>query len=150
MRRLVVPNSFFAEAAELLRSGQSVKLHVDGRSMYPFIHGGRDLILVEPYNPADELPRFCCPFYQWQGTYMIHRYIGDTEEGVCRMMGDGNIARIEEVRREEIIGLLRTIYHPDGTEQDCRDPRWLRKARWWYRLRLLRRFLIPLFSRLGI
>ena len=67
-----------------------------------------------------------------------------------RNINASNIARIEEVRREEIIGLLRTIYHPDGTEQDCRDPRWLRKARWWYRLRLLRRFLIPLFSRLGV
>ena len=148
MRRLVVPNSFFAEAAEVLRSGQPVKLHVDGRSMYPFIHGGRDFILVEPYRPEEELPRFCCPFYQWQGTYMIHRYIGQTEDGRCRMLGDGNIARIEEVRREEIIGLLRTIYRPDGTEQDCRDPRWLRKARWWYWLKPVRRFLIPLLMRL--
>ena len=42
MRKLVVPNSFFFEAAETLREGRSVRLHVDGQSMYPFIHGGKD------------------------------------------------------------------------------------------------------------
>ena len=51
------------------------------------------------------------------------------------MLGDGNLARIERVKREDIIGILRTIYRPDGTVQDCRDTRWLKKAKWWYRLR---------------
>lgn len=144
MRKLVVPNSFFAEAAEVLRSGQSVRLHVDGQSMYPFIHGGKDEILVEPYDGKSSLEPWCCPFYQWEGNYMIHRYIG-MRDGLCEMLGDGNIYRIEKVPKSEIIGILRIIYHPDGSEQDCRDSRWIQKAVWWYRLRKIRRFLIPLF-----
>lgn len=149
MRKLIVPNSFFAEAATVLRSGQSVRLHVDGQSMYPFIHGGKDDILVVPYDGVTPLEPWCCPFYQWEGNYMIHRYIG-MKDGLCEMLGDGNIYRIEKVPQSEIVGILRTIYHPDGSEQDCRDPKWLRKAVWWYRLRKIRRFLLPLFKYIGV
>ena len=58
------------------------------------------------------------------------------------MLGDGNLARIERVKREDIIGILRTIYRPDGTTQDCRDTQWLKKAKWWYGVRFLRRWLL--------
>ena len=61
------------------------------------------------------------------------------------MMGDGNIYRIEEVRQNEIIGVLRYIYHPDGSVQDCMNPRWLKWGERWYRMRSLRRFLLPVF-----
>ena len=149
MRKLVVPNSFFAEAADTLRNGQSVRLHVDGQSMYPFIHGGKDEIEVEPYDGKSPLQPWCCPFYQWGGNYMIHRFIG-MKGNLCQMLGDGNVYRIEEVPPHEIIGLLRYIYHPDGSVQDCQEKRWLKKAVWWYRLRKVRRFLIPLFKKLGV
>ena len=149
MRKLTVPNIFFAEAADVLRGGASVRLHVDGQSMYPFIHGGKDEIEVVPYDGKTPLEPWCCPFYQWDGNYMIHRFIGMNGE-MCQMLGDGNLARIEEVPQREIIGILRTIYHPDGTEQDCRDARWLKRAQWWYRLPKLRRFLIPLFRLLRV
>ena len=58
---------------------------------------------------------------------MIHRYIG-REGDDCLMLGDGNVARIE----------------------DCRDARWLKKAEWWYRLRFLRRWLLPVFKALHL
>lgn len=148
MRKLVVPNSFFNEAAIALRNGKSVRLHVDGQSMYPFIHGGKDEIEIVPYDGKTPLELWCCPFYQWGGNYMIHRYIG-MKNGNCCMFGDGNVFRIEEVSPEEIIGILRFIYHPNGSVQDCRDKAWLKKAALWYRLRKVRRFLIPLFRKLG-
>lgn len=128
----------------MLRKGQTVKLHIDGQSMFPFIRGGIDLVEVVPCLMEGDLPDWCCPFYQWEGQYMIHRYIGQ-EGDECLMLGDGNLSRIERVKRPEIIGLLRTIYHPDGTVQDCREKRWLKKGEWWYRLRFLRRGLLPLF-----
>lgn len=61
MRKLIVPNSFLSEAAEALRAGQTVKLHIDGQSMYPFIHGGKDLVEVVPCPPEGELPLYCRP-----------------------------------------------------------------------------------------
>lgn len=149
MRKLVVPNSFLAEAAEALKRGEEVKLHIDGQSMYPFIRGGIDLVEVVPCPPEGDLPDWCCPFYLWEGRYMIHRYIG-SEGDECLMLGDGNIARIERVKRHEIIGLLKTIIHPDGSIQDCSDPRWLKKAVWWNKLRPIRRWLLPLMKMLRV
>lgn len=141
MRKVVVPNEFLAEAAKLLKEDKAVKLHIDGQSMFPFIRGGKDLVEVIPWSVEKELPTWCCPFYQWNGQYMIHRLIGE-KEGVCRMMGDGNLCRVEEVERHEIIGILRHIYRPNGSIQDCMDVRWRTHAKWWYRVRSIRRFLI--------
>lgn len=157
MRKLTVPNDFFADAAEALKQGQTVKLLIGGQSMYPFIRGGIDVVEIIPCPPEGELPAWCCPFFRWEGRYMIHRYIGKensnggesgegSESDNYLMLGDGNIARIERVKRKDIIGLLRTIHRPDGTKQDCLDARWLKKAEWWYRLRYIRRWLLPILK----
>lgn len=149
MRKITVSNDFFAETADALKQGQTVKLLIDGQSMYPFIRGGIDLVEVVPFLPEDELPAWCCPFYQWEGRYMIHRYVGrDGDEYL--MQGDGNVARVERAKREEIVGVLRYIYRPDGIRLDCYDKGWLKKAEWWYRLRFLRRWLLPLFKMIRI
>ena len=150
MRRVVVPNRFLALAEEELRAGRSVRVQIDGESMYPFIRGGADEVEILPCPPEGELPAWCCPFYRWEGRYMIHRYIGTDADGRCLLFGDGNLVRRERVAREEIIGLLGRIYRPDGSVQDCTDPRWLRKGRIWYRLRGLRRVLIPVIRLLHL
>ena len=111
--------------------------------MYPFIRGGIDLVELVPCDSDSELPAWCCPFYCWQGRYMVHRYIGCNGND-CLMLGDGNLARVEHVKRHEIIGLLRYIYYPDGRIQDCTDPRWLRLGALWYKVRFIRRFLLLL------
>ena len=149
MRKVVVPNGFLSLAEDELRAGRSVRLHIDGESMYPFIRGGVDEVEIVPCPAEGELPLWCCPFYKWEEQYMVHRYIG-SEGGECVMLGDGNIFRRERVRREEIIGILNRIFHPDGSVQDCNDPRWIRRGRLWYRLLPLRRFLIPAFRLLRI
>ena len=145
MRKIVLTNSFLAEAAEALQQGQTVKLLIGGESMYPFIRGGIDLVEVVPFLPENELPTWCCPFFRWEGRYMIHRYIG-REGNEYLMLGDGNVARIERVKREDIIGVLRYIYRPDGARLDCNDRAWLKRAEWWYRLRIFRRWLLPIFK----
>ena len=149
MRKIVVPNEFLSAAEEELRAGRSVRLHIDGQSMYPFIRGGIDEVEIVPCPRDGALPAWCCPFYKWDGKYMIHRYIGSKGD-VCIMLGDGNLVRREHVRRNEVIGLLSRIYRPDGSVQECDDPHWLRKGAWWYRLRSLRRILIPLCRLLRI
>ena len=149
MRKLVVGNEFLAEAAEALRQGKSVKARIDGWSMYPFIRGGKDLVELEPCDADSELPAWCCPFYCWEGHYMVHRYIG-RDGDYCLMLGDGNLARVERVKRNDVLGLLRYIYRSDGFVQDCTDPRWLRWGALWYRLRPLRRFLFPVMKRLHL
>ena len=97
MRKVTLPNQFLAEAARALADGETVKIQITGESMYPFIRSGRDTVEIVPCPPEGELPAWCCPFYQWGGNYMIHRYIG-SEGSDCLMLGDGNVARIERHR----------------------------------------------------
>lgn len=49
MRKITVSNDFFAGVAEALKQGQTVKLLIDGQSMYPFIRGGVDQVEVVSY-----------------------------------------------------------------------------------------------------
>lgn len=143
MKKVILSNEFLSEAAEQLRKGISVRLRVDGQSMYPFIHGGQDEVDLIPYDGVTPPEPWCCPFYKWHGQYMIHRFIG-VKDNKWRMLGDGNLCRVEEVPQSEIIGILRTIYYSDGTVLDCRNQKWLWKAAWWYRLRKFRRYLLRL------
>ena len=148
VRRVVVQNQFLAEVARVLSEGCSVKVRIDGESMYPFIRGGNDEVELQPYAASRPLQRWECTLFKWKGRYMVHRCI-EIQNGMYRMMGDGNLAQIEEVPEEAIVGILSTIYHPDGTTQDCRDTQWLVRGRRWYRWRALRRFLIPILRHLG-
>ena len=143
----VVPNIFLQEAAEILKSGQPVRLHIDGQSMYPFIRGGKDEVEVVPYDGVSALPLWCAAFYCWEGKYMIHRYIG-TKEGKLLMMGDGNLVQIEEVSPHAIKGILGTIFKANGKIQDCSDEKWIKKGLLWYRMRKLRRFILPILKRI--
>lgn len=148
VKRMVVQNQFLAEVARVLPEGCSVKVCINGESMYPFIRGGSDEVELLPYAASRPLQRWECALFEWKGCYMVHRCI-EIRNGMYRMMGDGNLIQIEEVPEEALIGILNTIYHPDGTIQNCRDTRWLIRGRRWYRWRALRRFLIPILRRLG-
>lgn len=144
MKKITLSNSFLAEAETILKEGRNVTLHIGGNSMYPFIIGGKDNVEIAPCPLGQELRLWTCLFYRWKGQYMIHRYVG-REGSHLLMMGDGNLGRIERIRREDVLGILLSIHHPDGSLQDCLDEKWLRRGKQWFKLRLLRRWLIPLY-----
>lgn len=143
MKKKSVSNLFFEAAADSLRQGNAVKLRVEGDSMVPSIRGGIDLIELVPYT-GQELPLWCAVFYKWNGRYMTHRLIKKEGE-TCFMLGDGNVTRVETLPQQEIIGVLKTIFHPDGTQTDCLSADWLRRGERWnrrlpYRIHYLRLF----------
>lgn len=140
MRTLSLPNVFFEEAAEMLRNGKKVKMRINGESMYPFLHSGRDLVELHPHV-GDELPLWTVVFYRWEGNYMIHRIIGVDMEGYD-IMGDGNGLRVERITKDEVIGVLRYIHYSNGKVQDCEDPKWLARGRYWHKLLPIRMYLI--------
>lgn len=144
MKKQVVQNLFLEGVAALLQEGRTVRVRIGGRSMDPFICGGVDEVELVPYEPGCDLPLWTCVFFRWGESYVVHRYIGKEGSLFC-FMGDGNLVQVEKVEELAILGVLRTIYHPNGTVQDCREPKWLRKGALWYRLRYFRRFLLPLF-----
>lgn len=141
MRKIVVSNAFLEEVATLLAEGRSVRVRIDGQSMFPFIIGGQDEVELVPYEQGSVLPLWCVAFFKWHGTYIVHRFIGKQDALYC-MMGDGNLAQVEHVEEKDILGVLQFIYHPDGTLQDCRDSWWMMKGKNWYKLRRFRRYLL--------
>lgn len=145
--KLILPNGYLQFAEEELREGRSVTILADGCSMVPFIKGGKDKVEIRPLEKDETLQPLCCPFYKWNGHYMIHRYIGN-EGSKYVMLGDGNLGRYEYVERGEILGVLTKIHHQDGSIQDCCDPRWIRKARIWKKLLPVRRILLAIARRL--
>lgn len=147
MRRLKVDNSFLAEAMESLRKGQVIRIKINGQSMYPFIRGGRDIVELVPFMPTERLELWKCYLCYWEGTYFIHRYIG-MKEDTCLFLGDGNLARIEQVERNDVIGLLNRIQRQDGGMTDCNSRLWLAKGKLWVHLRPLRIFILPLLRKI--
>ena len=146
MKTLVVQNQFLENVAALLEEGRMVRVRIGGRSMDPFIQGSKDEIELIPYLKCCDLALWTCVFFRWNESYVVHRYIGREGDFFC-FMGDGNLVQVEKVKENDVLGILQTIYHPDGTEQDCRDPKWLRKGALWFRFRWFRRFLLPLYRK---
>lgn len=144
--RKVKPNIFLAGVAELLSEGHSVKIRIDGMSMFPFIKGGKDEVELVPYQRNTVIPKGSGVFFRWKEQYMVHRLV-KLDGGKFYMMGDGNLKQIEKVDDEDILGILQTIFRQDGSCIDCTGKQWRCRGLWWYRLRSIRRFLLPLFRR---
>ena len=146
MRRIVFQNHFFEEIAQLLQEGNPVRVRIDGESMHPFIVGGKDEVLLIPYDKKTPIELWSCIFYKWKGHYMIHRFVGFQDSQNC-MMGDGNLVQIERIEESDILGILQTIYHADGSTQYCLGKKWLCQGRYWFKFRKLRRFLLPIYRK---
>ena len=146
MRRIVYQNYFFEEIAQLLQEGNPVRVRIDGESMHPFIVGGKDEVLLIPYDKKTPIELWSCIFYKWKGHYMIHRFVG-LQDGQYCMMGDGNLVQIERIEESDILGILQTIYHADGSTQYCLGKKWLCQGRYWFKFRKLRRFLLPIYRK---
>lgn len=143
-----VPNSYFAHVAELLQAGKHVRIQVLGDSMYPLIRGGRDEIELIPREELGELPLYSALFYQWEGHYMIHRYVGKEGDELI-INGDGNAYRYERVKEAKVVGVLKTIYRGNRVI-DCLGSRWMNQGKWWYRVKPIRRYLLFIFKKVGL
>ena len=134
-----VPNSeFFADIAALLREGWPVTLRTKGRSMFPFIYGGRDEVtLVSPVTVRKGdivLARIS------GGTHVLHRVIA-VSSGTLVLMGDGNVRQEERCRAEDVIGVV-TVVVRDGRSVGCSSRTWRFFSAAWIMLLPVRRYLL--------
>lgn len=138
-------NNYFAHAAERLASGTAVRLSVMGNSMLPFILGGKDQITLVPYSGQD-LPLGIAALYRWEDKYMIHRLV-KKDASHYLFLGDGNICRLEIIKRDQVLGILQTIHHANGKDTDATSAHWLRMGMVWYHIRPIRRYLLFIFRK---
>ena len=131
------------EAAALVDEGLAVTLLVKGRSMLPFILGGREsVVLTRPLNirPGDVV------LARIGGTrYVLHRVMEISDNKVV-LMGDGNIRGQEVCRPEDVLARTDEVVGADGRHRRLDSPRQKRAARLWRRMLPVRRWLLAIYK----
>ena len=100
------------ETIALVEEGRRVVLPVKGKSMYPFIIGGKESVeLVKPQAPlkAGDV------VLAWVNgvRYVVHRIIGIDGEEVT-LMGDGLCKVVEHCKISDVSALAEYVVAPNG------------------------------------
>ncbi len=127
------------DAVALVNDGFSVTLPVAGRSMLPFIIGGRESVILAP--PANLRRGIVALAWVEDRRYVLHR-IERIEGERVTLMGDGNLAGREHCRLADIKAMATHVV-------DSRQKRHYLYTRWrkaaseiWWALLPIRRYLI--------
>ena len=132
------------EAVRLVADGVSVTVPVKGRSMIPFIIGGREsVVLQKPGN----LQRGQVALAQvGQDRYVVHRII-KAEPDRITLMGDGNIRGTESCLPSNVLAIATHVVDEKGQRRTLESKGQMFKARVWYAIRPLRRIILAVLRR---
>lgn len=112
--QVTLPNEILiGEVGELLARGKEVVLMTKGWSMNPFIIGERDSVLLKKTGKLEPGDIVLAEVYPQK--YVLHRVIAIEGDSIT-LMGDGNIAGKEHCTRNNILGTVQKIIHPNGKE----------------------------------
>lgn len=138
----ILPNAvLMPQAVEFLASGMEVLLPVKGNSMLPFIHPGKDLVLLRKEKKVSEGDVVLA--LTSTGSYVIHRVIKILEDGSMTLKGDGNLYGTENCSPEAVLGTVIEVKKASGK---IHNPRSVKN---WQKLPvLLRRIVLALYKRI--
>lgn len=118
-----------------LSQGKKVKLRAKGSSMWPFIHGNEDTLLI---TPASTLSKDDIVLAHIDGKrYVVHRIV-EMSENIITLMGDGNLYEKETCTCSDIYGAVASIIR-DGKELSLISKNAHMLARIWRLLLPIRR-----------
>jgi len=136
-------NKIIQEAVNLVEEGICVTLPVDGRSMLPFIIGGKDSVLLEKPRKA-EIGDVVLAWVE-ECRFVVHRIIAINGDEVT-LMGDGNIRGVEKCCLDDIKASVTYVVDKKGKRRNIKD----KKYRWgsyvWRKLRPVRRYLLAIYK----
>lgn len=128
------------EAVRLVADGVSVTFPVKGRSMMPFIIGGRESVVLQ--KPDNIKVGHVVLAEVGHKRYVVHRIIRIGQDGCITLMGDGNIRGTESCSLHQVLARATHVVDQQGKRRPL-ESRWqMFKARVWHRLRPLRRYLL--------
>ena len=111
----------------LARDGRLVYTSV-GDSMQPFIHSGKDLLVIE--KPQGRLKKYDVPLYHRDsGQYVLHRILKVRENDYV-ICGDNRWQRETGITDRHILGVLTAIVR-DGRTISVQDRAYLRRVHLW-------------------
>lgn len=132
------------EAVRLVQDGVSVTFPVKGRSMIPFIFGGRESVILQK---TGSLQRGQVVLAQ-VGTdrYVVHRII-KAEADRITLMGDGNTCGTESCTPANVLAVATHVVDENGRRRTLESKGQLLKAQVWYVIRPFRRIILAVLRR---
>ena len=139
--------SIMQEAIRLVGEGISVTFPVNGRSMFPFIVGGVDsVVLVKP----ETLKVGDVVLAQVEGgRYVVHRIVCLDGDAVT-LMGDGNLAGREHCRLADVQARATHVVGKGGKRRSLDSLGSRLAAKIWYAVLPFRRWLLAIYRRIPI
>ncbi len=132
------------EAIKLVNEGLSVTFPVRGRSMLPFIIGGRESVILE--HPSSLKVGDVVLAGVEGSRYVVHRVIS-IQGNRLTLMGDGNIAGTERCLKDDVKALATHVVNAKGQRHPLDSPWRKRWARLWFALRPVRRYLLYIYRK---
>lgn len=131
-----------SEAVRLVNEGIEVTFPVNGRSMRPFIEGGRDsVVLVKPGT----VKRFDVVLARTEDNrHVVHRVLAVEGDRVT-LMGDGNLCGRETCDMCGVLAKVTHVVRPGGKRIPLEMPRMRVAAKLWVTLLPFRRILLKLY-----
>jgi len=103
--------SFFESLEDLIAQGKSVQFRLKGRSMQPFIPDGCKITVAptrfEDMNIGDVV------LARWRNGWILHRVLFKRKDHFF-LIGDGNLAQIEKVKKDDLVAILLSHEGKDG------------------------------------
>ena len=134
------------EIKRQLSEGRQVVMCVKGRSMLPFIRGGKDSVVLESAGFVKVGDVLLCEV--GAGNYVLHRLI-KKEKRVLVLMGDGNIRGTEHCHASKLCGKAITVIRK-GRKCNPDSKSWIFMFRLWRKMLPLRRYILAVYRRLLI
>ncbi len=112
-----------------------------GMSMYPFIKGGKQSVIVKKFQDGIEIEKFSVILYVRENQSLVLHRVINFDNGEYVVCGDGQFS-FERVKREQIIGVMVGFYKGKtlikaNDEKYIKDvKKWYKKSKFYKRLRL--------------
>lgn len=144
--QMTLPNEILlSQVSQLLSEGHAVTIQAKGRSMFPFITGGRDSVILQKADNI-QIGDIVLASLTDRG-YILHRIFDITEKGIT-LMGDGNAYQKEECRLEDIAGKVVKIIR-NARYVDCSSSSEQYKVRIWRMLLPIRKYILGIYYRIN-
>lgn len=141
MGTIVMPNGAMADLIEeAVNKGETVRLRVQGNSMYPFLRNGKDVVEIQKVR-AEKVRRGDIILFRYSSSFILHRVVSRKGE-VVKTQGDGVWTFFETIAADQIIGVVRSVLCENGKMVRLDSAGWIVLARFWISLRPLRRYLL--------
>lgn len=135
-------DEIMAEAIRMVECGVSVALPVNGRSMLPFVVGGRESLVLE--KPQDlKVGDVVLAFVDGR-RYVIHRIVRLDGESVT-LMGDGNLGFCEYCKVTDVRALATYVVGETGRKRNLYSPARKLASKLWNLMLPVRRYLLKIY-----